>query len=494
MQRRIEGPEVAGRRVLAVEDTSTTGGSPLEAVRRAEGSRCGGGGGGYDRGPRDRRRRGDRRGGTAVLHRLHAGGSSCVTQDATCRRRRRAAVGKHPRFSDREPDATSAVVRASTCQNLIGCQHFGVRAVEQRDELEIETRLRAALQARSELVTHSTLRPGIPPNEHTAGVRARRECLVVLAPAVGARDRRRRAGRRRFRGCAAAVGLRQVPGQRRRISRPAAGGPCGSTSAPSGTPTGATPTPGRDRQARGLPGERRLDRLHPRRRLAGHRDLGDLGLRDAEDEPEADPGRLRLRRALPCGVDGLYVKTDAVHDRLAAEHRDQGHRLVAGLDVLRLGPRSARAAKPGSSDMVKASMLLRSTAKYALAGRYQTGQASPVTADYHEWAVACDSGHGVQPMLWKLNAAPGAAGSGDVHGRHGRLGGPAVRLGPARYGGLAAPGELTGADRPPRRPDRRPPSVIKLIASLASRSHQAGTVWTPPTATRCSNDKVASVP
>lgn len=32
MQRRIEGPEVAGRRVLAVEDTSTTGGSPLAAV------------------------------------------------------------------------------------------------------------------------------------------------------------------------------------------------------------------------------------------------------------------------------------------------------------------------------------------------------------------------------------------------------------------------------------------------------------------------------
>jgi orotate phosphoribosyltransferase len=33
MQRRIEGPDVVGRRVLAVEDTSTTGGSPLEAVR-----------------------------------------------------------------------------------------------------------------------------------------------------------------------------------------------------------------------------------------------------------------------------------------------------------------------------------------------------------------------------------------------------------------------------------------------------------------------------
>ena len=32
MRRRIEGPEVAGRRVVVLEDTSTTGGSPLEAV------------------------------------------------------------------------------------------------------------------------------------------------------------------------------------------------------------------------------------------------------------------------------------------------------------------------------------------------------------------------------------------------------------------------------------------------------------------------------
>jgi len=32
LQRRIEGPDVAGRRVLAVEDTSTTGGSVITAV------------------------------------------------------------------------------------------------------------------------------------------------------------------------------------------------------------------------------------------------------------------------------------------------------------------------------------------------------------------------------------------------------------------------------------------------------------------------------
>ena len=32
LQRRIEGPDVSGRRVLVVEDTSTTGGSPLTAL------------------------------------------------------------------------------------------------------------------------------------------------------------------------------------------------------------------------------------------------------------------------------------------------------------------------------------------------------------------------------------------------------------------------------------------------------------------------------
>jgi orotate phosphoribosyltransferase len=32
LQRRVEGPDIAGRRVLVVEDTSTTGGSPLTAL------------------------------------------------------------------------------------------------------------------------------------------------------------------------------------------------------------------------------------------------------------------------------------------------------------------------------------------------------------------------------------------------------------------------------------------------------------------------------
>ena len=33
LQQRIEGPTVAGRKVLVVEDTTTTGNSPLEAIR-----------------------------------------------------------------------------------------------------------------------------------------------------------------------------------------------------------------------------------------------------------------------------------------------------------------------------------------------------------------------------------------------------------------------------------------------------------------------------
>ncbi len=42
LQRRVEGPDIAGRRVLVVEDTSTTGASPLEALQavRDAGATC----------------------------------------------------------------------------------------------------------------------------------------------------------------------------------------------------------------------------------------------------------------------------------------------------------------------------------------------------------------------------------------------------------------------------------------------------------------------
>ncbi len=56
LQRRIEGPDVAGRRVLAVEDTSTTGASPLTAVEalREAGAEVVGVAVLVDRGARDR--------------------------------------------------------------------------------------------------------------------------------------------------------------------------------------------------------------------------------------------------------------------------------------------------------------------------------------------------------------------------------------------------------------------------------------------------------
>lgn len=55
LQRQIEGPDVAGRRVLAVEDTSTTGGSVLTAVEtlRAAGAQVVGVAVIVDRGARD---------------------------------------------------------------------------------------------------------------------------------------------------------------------------------------------------------------------------------------------------------------------------------------------------------------------------------------------------------------------------------------------------------------------------------------------------------
>ena len=55
MQRLVEGPDVAGRRVLVVEDVSTTGGSPLTAVEglRAAGAEVVGVAVIVDRGARD---------------------------------------------------------------------------------------------------------------------------------------------------------------------------------------------------------------------------------------------------------------------------------------------------------------------------------------------------------------------------------------------------------------------------------------------------------
>ncbi len=66
LQRRIEGTEVAGRRVLVVEDTSTTGGSVMTAVDAVRGAGGRGGRGGCHRRPRHRGEGADRGGGRAL--------------------------------------------------------------------------------------------------------------------------------------------------------------------------------------------------------------------------------------------------------------------------------------------------------------------------------------------------------------------------------------------------------------------------------------------
>jgi hypothetical protein len=264
--------------------------------------------------------------------------------------------------------------------------------VEQQDELEIETRLRAALQARSELVTHSTLRPGIPPNEHTAGVRARRESwwswrrmwvpVTVAAALAGG----------------IFVGAQLPSGSSTNTASPGSGGGSSEPSKGSTTPVQVAPTAGTP-QSIGTLGFT----------VAAGWQFTSTSKTSACVTPNSHPvlASMDNAAALPCGVDALYLKTDATAGTwpLSTASKDTGWwpaSVSSASDIV------CPAAQPGSAaDMVKASMLLRSSDKYELAA--QTGQATQPTADYHEWAVTCDTGPGVQPMLWKLNAAPGAA-------------------------------------------------------------------------------------
>ena len=79
LQRRIEGPDVAGRPVLAVEDTSTTGGSVLAAVQALREAGADVVARRRDRRPGDRCPRSGRGRGTALPGRLLAGRAGALT-------------------------------------------------------------------------------------------------------------------------------------------------------------------------------------------------------------------------------------------------------------------------------------------------------------------------------------------------------------------------------------------------------------------------------
>lgn len=128
--------------------------------------------------------------------------------------------------------------------------------------------------------------------------------------------------------------------------------------------------------------------------------------------PKPAPAAAGSEAALPCGVDGLYVKTDAVPAAwpLSTAAKATGWwpaDVSSASDIVCPVAKTGGSSSSSSSDMVKDSVLLRSTAKYELTTPNADG--TQATADYHEWAVTCESGLGVQPMLWKLNVAPGTA-------------------------------------------------------------------------------------
>jgi hypothetical protein len=278
--------------------------------------------------------------------------------------------------------------------------------VEEQDELEIETRLRAALRARSELVTHSTLRPGIPPNEHTAGVRSggrgawwswRRMWVPVTVAAALAG------------GVFVGAQLPSGSTDKSQVSAGGQGGAQGVTSSPTGpadkggspSPSlGGTSTPA-SAQAQGAAanvGTLDFTLADGWQLTAINGTSGCVTLKAHAAPVPAAAGSA----SLPCGVDALYLKTDAATDAwpLSTATNDTGWWPGSVSSASDIACPTAQSGS-GASNTVKDSTALRSSAKYTLAEQ--------TTADYHEWAVTCDTGSGVRPMLWKLNASPGAA-------------------------------------------------------------------------------------
>ncbi|MFD0630554.1 hypothetical protein ACFQ9X_01685 [Catenulispora yoronensis] len=120
--------------------------------------------------------------------------------------------------------------------------------------------------------------------------------------------------------------------------------------------------------------------------------------------------------ALPCGLDALYVKTDAPAD---AWPRSTATKATGWWPKAVDAPAQivCPAAKLDASNHVADSVSLRSSAKYPLSPGTPAGAAGAAgaqTAEYHEWAVTCDQGSGVRPMLWELLPADGAAGGAKV--------------------------------------------------------------------------------
>jgi hypothetical protein len=296
--------------------------------------------------------------------------------------------------------------------------------VSERDEQEIETRLRAAFLARSELVTHQKLRPAIPPNAHTAGAsgvgRRRwgfnwRIALVPVSVAaalvggvfVGTKlpdDRSGASHTTVFSGSGSGTFGTQAPSNGASAAASASRGgqvgqPDQATSPPAGlpslTPNASQPSATREITFAGLalrPADWQLTAIDDSSACLlpkGH---------DALDKSSV----------LPCGIDALLIQTNAsaADWPIATANAKDGWWPKAGAapNATATAPTTTTvpcpAAKPSTAknqNLVKSSASFRTDQAYPLAGT--------TTADFREWTVTCADGTGAVPRLWQIKGA-----------------------------------------------------------------------------------------
>lgn len=272
-----------------------------------------------------------------------------------------------------------------------------MRAVlDERDEQEIETRLRAALLARTELVSHASLRPGVPPNAHTAGLKARggprgfitswRQLLVPVSVAAAL------AG-----GIFVGAALPDSDHGSAGTAAAASGGTTGHTTAPSPSTAASTAST--------------LASTPASTPAAGGTSFGGLTFQAADWTltPVGDSSACLAPKShtalaagstgagLPCGVDALYIKSGATSAAwpLSTATAKAGWWPATVKTVTAIPCPGAGTA---ASATVATSALLRSTDKYPLA--------DSTSAKYKEWTVSCSDGTGAVPRLWQVGTNP----------------------------------------------------------------------------------------
>jgi hypothetical protein len=265
--------------------------------------------------------------------------------------------------------------------------------LDERDEQEIETRLRAALLARTEMVSHASLRPGVPPNVHTAGLKSRerrwafvsswRQLMVPVSVAAAL------AG-------GIFVGAALPDGGHGSASAAASGGSTGPSATPS-SPTAAPSTAAATETGQSAGAATTFGGLAFQ---AADWSLTTVDATSACLAPKGHVAPAAGSTALPCGVDALWIKAGATSATwpLSTVTEKSGWWPKTVTAVTAIPCPSAAAATATASTTVATSALLRSTDKYPLSGT--------ATAKYKEWTVSCTDGSGAVPRLWQIATTP----------------------------------------------------------------------------------------